>query len=98
MMRARTLALLVREVMIGDTEHVHLDAGGNERDRRARMLRNTWRCVQRDRGPDILDVAVRRSSGFSGDKRPIMVQLRQGALRIRVHAFGVRNVGSCSWI
>jgi hypothetical protein len=35
MMRVYMLALHVRKVMIGDTEHVHLDVGGDERDRRA---------------------------------------------------------------
>jgi hypothetical protein len=29
MVRADTVALLVREAVIGDAEHVHLDAGGH---------------------------------------------------------------------
>ena len=33
---AHMVALLAREIMIGNTKHVHLNSGGDERDRQAR--------------------------------------------------------------
>src|SRR5882757_3727280 len=43
----------------GDSEYVGLDAGGDERDLGAQVVRHLRRGVQRDRGPDHLGVRVR---------------------------------------
>ena len=51
-------ALGLGELGKGDAEHVHLDAGGNERDDGMHVLWDAGCRVQRDRGPDRLDVAL----------------------------------------
>jgi len=48
MMDADMVPLLVREVVIGDAEHVHLHAGCHQRDDRAHMLGDTGRRVECD--------------------------------------------------
>src|ERR1700720_4937758 len=52
------LALGLGELGKSDTEHVHLDAGGNERDDGMHVRWDAGRGVQRDRGPDRLDLAL----------------------------------------
>ena len=54
----------VRELLVGDTEHVHLDASGDEGDDRVHMHGDTRRRVQCDRGPDEIYVALRDVVGF----------------------------------
>src|ERR1700720_3378011 len=51
-------AFSVGELGKGDPQHVHLDAGGHERDDGMHVLRDAGRRVQRDRGPDRFDVAL----------------------------------------
>src|ERR1700731_1599983 len=51
-------ALGLSELGIRNAKHVHLDAGGNKRNDGMHELRNAGCRVQRDRGPDRLDVAL----------------------------------------
>ena len=51
-------ALGLGELGKGDAEHVHLDAGGDERDDGMHVPRDAGRRVQRDRGPHRLDVLL----------------------------------------
>ena len=51
-------ALGVGEIGKRDAEHVHLDAGSDERDDGMHVLRDARRRVQRDRSPDRLDVRL----------------------------------------
>ena len=53
------LALGVGEFGVGDAQHVHLDARGDQRDHRMHVLRNAGRGVQRDRGPHRVDILLR---------------------------------------
>jgi hypothetical protein len=57
--RDHRFALRVRELLIGDSEHVHLDTRGDERHFRLLMLWDAGRRVQRDCVPDDLDRAFR---------------------------------------
>src|SRR5260221_426483 len=57
-MRADLVALPRGEALIGDAEYVPLDAGRDQRHWRPHMPGNARRRVQRDRRPDILDVAL----------------------------------------
>ena len=52
-------ALGLGELGKSDAEHVHLDAGGHQSDDRMHVLRDAGRRVQRDRGPDRLDILLR---------------------------------------
>src|SRR4051794_40931759 len=58
MMRTNVIALFVREVVIGDAEHIHLNPSGHESNRRPHMLGDTRRGVQRDSSPDLLNGSV----------------------------------------
>jgi hypothetical protein len=57
--REYRFALSVSEPIIGDAEHVHLDAGGDERHVRLLVLRNARSSVQCDCVPDDLDCGFR---------------------------------------
>src|SRR5204863_6517060 len=52
------LALSVGEFGKRNSKHVHLNAGGDECNDGMHELRNAGRRVQRDRGPDCLDVSL----------------------------------------
>ena len=58
MVGADVIALLMREILVGNAQHIHLDACGNKRDCRSHVLGDTRRRVQRDCRPDILDFAL----------------------------------------
>src|SRR5438270_3827309 len=51
-------ALGIRELGKSDAEHIHLDAGSEERDDGTHVLRNAGCRVQRDRGPHRLDIPL----------------------------------------
>lgn len=59
MMDAHTVALLMREVVIGDAEHVHLHTGGHQPDCGTHMLWDAGGCVERNGSPDVLDITLR---------------------------------------
>src|ERR1700724_2693181 len=52
------LVLGLGELGKSDTEHVHLDTGGDERDDGMHVRWDAGRGVQRDGGPDRLDLAL----------------------------------------
>ncbi len=52
------VALVARELVVGQAQHVHLDAVRHEGDHRLLMARNARRGVQSDGIPDQFDVAV----------------------------------------
>jgi hypothetical protein len=64
MVRADMFPLLGREFMVGEAEHVHLDAGRDQSNRRANVFGNARRGVQGDPSPDVLDVALRQAVTF----------------------------------
>src|SRR5690348_15683201 len=61
--RTTSLALGLGELGKGNAEHVHLDAGGDERDDRMHVLWDAWRRMQRYRRPHCLDVPLDDAMG-----------------------------------
>ena len=95
-------ALGVGELGKSDAEHVHLDAGGDERDDGMHVLRDAGRRVQRDRGPDRLDVAlgdamaseeVTGSIGAVDLETLIRARMLGGEAHVVEHRAGVEELG-----
>src|SRR6266404_2347478 len=95
-------ALGVRELGKSDAEHVHLDAGGNERDDGMHVLWDAGCGVQRDRGPDRLDlalcyaVAAQEVTGTIGavDLETLMrACMLGGEAHVMEHSAGVKELG-----
>src|SRR5258708_40045030 len=85
--RDHGLALRIREFLVGDTEHVHLDASGDEGDDRVHVHGDTRRRVQRDRGPDELYVALRDFAGLQ--------EVARGVRAVDLEALGSAAVPAC---
>src|SRR5712671_8198743 len=95
-------ALGFREVGKSDAEHVHLDAGGNERNDGMHVLRDAWCRVQRDRGPDRLDVPLGDTMApeeIAGDVGAVHLEalmrarMRGGKAHVVEHGAGVKEFG-----
>ena len=69
--RDHGLAHGVRKVLVGDTEHVHLDAGGEQGHDRMHVHGDARRGVERDRGPHEVDVAWRDVVGLQEVARDV---------------------------
>ena len=88
-----------------DTEHVHLDAGGDERDDGMHVLWDAGSRVQRDRGPDHLDVplgdamAPEEIAGGVGAvhlEALVRASVRGSEAHIVEHGAGVKELGIVS--
>src|ERR1700723_3250674 len=95
-------ALGVGKLGICDTEDVHLDAGGDERDDRTHTLWDAGRRVQRDRGPDCLDIPLGDATAFeeiAGGVGAVHLEalvragMRGGEAHIVKHGAGVQELG-----
>src|ERR1700693_1837257 len=84
------------------TEHVHLDAGGNERDDGVHARWDAGRGVQRDRGPDRLDLAlgyamaaeeVTGSIGAVHLETHMRARMLGGEAHVVEHGAGVKQLG-----
>ena len=91
-----------RELGKSDAEHVHLDAGGDERDDGMHVRWDAGRRVQRDRGPDRLDVllgdamAAEEVTGSIGavDLEALMrARVLRGEAHVVEHGAGVKELG-----
>src|ERR1700730_9543481 len=85
-----------------DAEHVHLDAGGNERDDGRHVRWDAGRGMQRDRGPHRLDVAfgyavaaeeVTGSIGAVDLETLIRAGMLGGEAHVVEHRAGVKQLG-----
>jgi hypothetical protein len=80
----------------------HLDAGGDERNDGMHVLRDAWCRVQRDRGPDRLDVPlgdtmapekVSRDVGAVHLEALMRARMRGGKAHVVEHGAGVKEFG-----
>src|SRR5260370_4587898 len=94
-------ALGVGEVGKSDAEHVHLDAGGDERNDGMHVLRDAGGRVQRDCGPDRLDVLLGNAVGteeVAGDVGAVHLEalmrarVRGGEAHVVEHGAGVKEL------
>src|ERR1700731_3769153 len=101
---ARTTASRSASVNFGksDAEHVHLDAGGNERDDGMHVRWDAGRSVQRDGGPDRLDLAlgyamaaeeVTGSIGAVHLEALMRARVLWGEAHVMEHGAGVKQLG-----
>jgi hypothetical protein len=97
-----SLPLGIREVGKSDAEHVHLDAGGDERNDGMHVLRDAGRRVQRDRSPDRLDVPLGDAMGpeeVAGGVGAVHLEalmrarVRGGEAHVVEHGAGVKELG-----
>src|SRR5439155_17913071 len=96
------LALGLGELGKSDAEHVHLDAGGDERDDGMHVRWDAGRGVQRDGGPDHLDVAlgyamaaeeVTGSIGAVDLETLMRARMRWSEAHVVEHGAGVKQLG-----
>ena len=96
------LALGRGELGKRNAKHVHLDAGGDERDDGMHELRNAGCRVQRDRSPDRLDVALgdaMASQEIAGGvgavhlKALICAGVLRGETHVMEHGAGIEEFG-----
>src|ERR1700680_2242870 len=96
------LALGLGELGKSDTEHVHLDAGGNERDDGMHVRWDAGRGVQSDRRPDRLDLAlgytmaaeeVTGSIGAVHLEALMRARVLWGEAHVMEHGAGVKQLG-----
>ena len=78
--RNHGVALLVWELLVGDTEHVHLDASGDEGDDWVHVHWDIRRRVQGDSGPHEIDVALIDVVSFQGYGDSLLNPLIEEAL------------------
>ena len=96
------LALRLAVFGIGQSEHVHLDARRHQRDDRVHVLRDARRGVQRDRGPDRVDVGLRNAVAAQEvargigtvDLEPLMrAAVLMGQAHVVEHGAGIEQLG-----